>query len=40
MQYFDIHLKTNEAIEYCGVSHVLYVKNQAYYQFVNKKIRE
>ena len=40
MQYFDIHLKTNDAIEYCGVSHVLYVKNQAYYQFVNKKIRE
>ena len=40
MQYFDIHLKTNEAIEYCWISHVLYVKNQAYYQFVNKKIRE
>ena len=40
LQYFDIHLKTNEAIEYCGIGHVLYVKNQAYYQFVNKKIRE
>ena len=40
IQYFDIHLKTNEAIEYCWVSHVLYVKNQAYYQFVNKKIHE
>ena len=40
VQYFDIHLKTNESIEYCGMSHVLYVKNQAYYQFVNKKIRE
>ena len=40
IQYFDVHLKTNEAIEYCWVSHVLYVKNQAYYQFVNKKIHE
>jgi len=40
MQYFDIHLKTNEAIEYCWISHVQYVKNQAYYQFVNKKVRE
>ena len=40
MQYFNIHLKTSEAIEYCWISHVLYVKNQAYYQFVNKKIRE
>lgn len=40
IQYFDIHLKTNESIEYCGMSHVFYVKNQAYYQFVNKKIRE
>ena len=40
LQYFDIHLKTNEAIEYCGIGHILYVKNQAYYQFVNKKIRE
>ena len=40
MQYFDIHLQTNESIEYCGMAHVLYVKNQAYYQFVNKKIRE
>jgi len=39
-QYFDIHLKTNESIEYCWVSHMLYVKNQAYYQFVNKKIHE
>ena len=40
IQYFDIHLQTSEAIEYCGMAHVLYVKNQAYYQFVNKKIRE
>ena len=40
MQYFDIHLKTSEAIEYYWVSHVLYVKNQAYYQFVSKKIHE
>lgn len=40
MQYFDIHLKSNEAIEYCWISHVMYVKNQAYYQFVSKKIRE
>lgn len=40
VQYFDIHLKTDESIKYCGISHVLYVKNQAYYQFVNKKIHE
>lgn len=40
MNNFDVQLKTDQGIEYYWMSHVLYVKNQAYYQFVNKKIRE
>ena len=40
IQYFDIRLKSEQSIEYSWIAHVLYVKNQAYYQFVNKKIRE
>ena len=38
IQYFDVHLKTDSAIQYSWMSHLLYSKNQAYYQFVNKKI--
>ena len=40
IQYFDVQLKSDESIEYYWMAHVLYVKNQAYYQFVNKKIHE
>ena len=40
IKYFDIQLKSEQSIEYSWMSHVFYVKNQAYYQFVNKKIRE
>lgn len=39
IQYFDIHLKSQESINYAWISHVSYIKNNAYYQFVNKKIR-
>ena len=39
MQYFDVHFKTDQAIQYSWMSHLVYTKNQAYYQFVNKKIR-
>ena len=39
IQYFDVRFKTDYAIQYSWMSHVVYTKNQAYYQFVNKKIR-
>ena len=39
IQYFDVHFKTDQAIHYSWMSHLIYTKNQAYYQFVNKKIR-
>lgn len=39
IQYFDVHMKTNQAIQFSWMNHVHYSKNQAYYQFVNKKIR-
>jgi hypothetical protein len=39
IQYFDVHLKSEEAIQISWMNHVLYSKNQAYYQFVNKKVR-
>ncbi len=39
IQYFDIHLKTQPSISFYWISHVLYSKNQSYYQFVSKKIR-
>ena len=39
IQYFDVHFKTDSAIQYSWISHLLYSKNRAYYQFVNKKIR-
>jgi hypothetical protein len=39
IQYFDVHFKTDQAIQYSWMSHLIYGKNQAYYQFVNKKIR-
>lgn len=39
MQYFDVRFKTDQAIQYSWMSHLVYTKNQAYYQFVNKKIR-
>ena len=39
MQYFDVRFKTDQAIQYSWMSHLVYIKNQAYYQFVNKKIR-
>ena len=39
MQYFDVRFKTDQAIQYSGMAHLVYTKNQAYYQFVNKKIR-
>ena len=39
LQYFDVRFKTDQAIQYSGISHLVYTKNQAYYQFVNKKIR-
>ena len=39
IQYFDVHFKTDQAIQYSWMSHLIYNKNQAYYQFVNKKIR-
>ena len=39
IQYFDVHFKTEQAIQYSWMSHLIYGKNQAYYQFVNKKIR-
>ena len=38
-QYFDVRFKTDQAIQYSSMSHLVYSKNQAYYQFVNKKIR-
>lgn len=38
MQYFDVRFKTDQAIQYSWMSHLVYTKNQAYYQFVNKKI--
>jgi len=38
MQYFDVRFKTDQAIQYSWISHLVYTKNQAYYQFVNKKI--
>ena len=39
IQYFDVRFKTDQAIQYSWMSHLVYSKNQAYYQFVNKKIR-
>lgn len=39
IQYFDIRFKTDQAIQYSWMSHLIYTKNHAYYQFVNKKIR-
>lgn len=39
MQYFDVRFKTDQAMQYSWISHLVYGKNQAYYQFVNKKIR-
>ena len=39
IQYFDVRLDTSQAIQYSWMSHLVYTKNQAYYQFVNKKIR-
>lgn len=39
IQYFDVHFKSEVAIRYSWLAHLSYVKNQAYYQFVNKKIR-
>ena len=39
IQYFDVRFKTDQAIQYSWMSHLIYTKNQAYYQFVNKKIR-
>ena len=39
MQYFDVRFNTDQAIQYSWMSHLVYTKNQAYYQFVNKKIR-
>ena len=38
MQYFDIHFRTDQSIQYSWMAHLVYTKNQAYYQFVNKKI--
>ena len=38
IQYFDVHMKTNQAIQFSWMNHLYYSKNQAYYQFVNKKI--
>ena len=40
VRYFDIKFKTESAVSFSSLSHLLYTKNQAYYQFVNKKIRE
>ena len=40
LKCFDIQLKSEQSIEYSWMAHVFYVKNQSYYQFVNKKIRE
>jgi len=40
LKCFDIQLKSEQSIEYSWKTHVFYVKNQSYYQFVNKKIRE
>ena len=39
LQYFDVRFNTDQAIQYSWMSHMVYSKNQAYYQFVNKKIR-
>lgn len=39
IKYFDIHLNTEQAISLYWVSHVLYSKNNWYYQFITKKIR-
>lgn len=39
IKYFDITFKTDKAINYSWLNHFLYVKNNAYYQFVNKKVR-
>ena len=38
IQYFDVHMRTDQAIQFSGMNHLYYSKNQAYYQFVNKKI--
>ena len=38
IQYFNVHFKTEQAIQFSWMSHLIYSKNQAYYQFVNKKI--
>ena len=38
IQYLDIHLKSPESINFAWISHVAYIKNSAYYQFVSKKI--
>lgn len=40
IQYFDLHLKTEQSINYSWLAHLSYAKNQTYYNFVNKKIRE
>lgn len=37
---FDLQLETEEEIDYSSFSHFLYNRNQSYYNFVNKKIRE
>ena len=39
IKYFDITFKTDKALNYSGLNHFLYVKNNSYYQFVNKKVR-
>ena len=39
IQYFDIFLKSPQAIDFSWMTHLIYTKNYTYYQFVNKKIR-
>ena len=39
IHYFDVHFKTDQSIQLSWMSHLVYNRNQAYYQFVNKKIR-
>ena len=38
IRYFDITFKSDKAINYSWLNHFLYVKNNSYYQFVNKKV--
>ena len=40
VKYFDVQLITEQEIDYSRWSHFLYNRNQTYYNFVNKKIRE